>query len=84
VTLQGAVGDHPSHDPDGFDAFVSSLRSPLAGFLDQLTPDSPVYRYARCANRRVDYHRIRPSPAGLIVIGNAVSALNLRYGQGKA
>ncbi|MFI1768319.1 NAD(P)/FAD-dependent oxidoreductase [Streptomyces sp. NPDC020800] len=82
VTLQGADGDRPPHDPDGFTAFASSLHTPLADLLARLTPLSSIRPYAHCANRRTHYHRLRAWPDGLIALGDSLCAFNPLYGQG--
>ncbi|MER7847737.1 FAD-dependent monooxygenase [Kitasatospora sp. NPDC096077] len=82
VTLQGAAGDHPPHDPDGFTAFARSLRTPLAELLTGLDPLTPVRRYAHCTDQRTHYHRLPHWPDGLLALGDAVCAFNPLYGQG--
>ncbi|MFJ9614009.1 FAD-dependent oxidoreductase [Streptomyces noursei] len=82
VTLQGAAGDHPPRDPDGFTAFAESLHTPLADLLARLDPVSSVRTYAHCANQRTHYHRLPHWPGGLLALGDAVCAFNPLYGQG--
>ncbi|MEV0501583.1 NAD(P)-binding protein [Streptomyces spectabilis] len=82
VTLQGAGGDHPPTDPAGFDAFTASLHGDVREVLQDLVPISSAVRYARTANRRLHYDRLRPWPGGLIALGDAVCAFNPVYAQG--
>ncbi|MFE7114174.1 NAD(P)/FAD-dependent oxidoreductase [Streptomyces sp. NPDC057654] len=82
VTLQGAAGDHPPTDEQGFDAFMKTLSSDVYEAVQQLRPAGTPVRYARTANRRLDYHRLNPWPDGLIALGDAVCAFNPVYAQG--
>ncbi|MGG7575712.1 NAD(P)/FAD-dependent oxidoreductase [Streptomyces sirii] len=82
ITLQGAAGNHPPHDPDAFSDFARRLHSPLGELLGGLTPQSAVRTYAHCSNRRNFYHRLSGWPAALIAIGDTVCAFNPLYGQG--
>ncbi len=82
VTLQGAAGDHPPTDEDGFERFMKSLRSDIAAVVAPLHPASGVYRYARSAAQRRLYHQARHWPDGLIVLGDAACTFNPLYAQG--
>ncbi|TYB41837.1 FAD-dependent oxidoreductase [Actinomadura chibensis] len=82
VTLQGAAGDHPPADEDGFDRFMKSLRSDIAAVVAPLRPVSGVVRYARSTAVRRHYHRVRPWPDGLVVLGDAACTFNPLYAQG--
>lgn len=82
VTLQGVAGDHPPTDEDGFESFMKSLECNLAAVVAPLRPASKTYRYARSSGHRRLYHRVRPWPDGLIVLGDAACTFNPLYAQG--
>ncbi|WP_434440000.1 NAD(P)/FAD-dependent oxidoreductase [Lentzea sp. E54] len=82
VTAQGAGGDHPPRDPEGYQAFLDSLRGPIAEMLRAAEPVTPVYLFARTASRRTAFEKAEGWPGGLVAIGDAVCAFNPVYGQG--
>jgi 2-polyprenyl-6-methoxyphenol hydroxylase-like FAD-dependent oxidoreductase len=83
VSLSGSRGARPAADPEGFAAFARSLRHPLVSRMvaaaEPLT-DPRTTRSTR--NRRLRYERMAAWPAGLLVVGDALSALNPAYGHG--
>lgn len=83
VTLGGYLGDHPPTDDAGFLAFARSLVQPhIAEALAHADPISPikVYRCPRAVRRH--YERLSALPRGLVVLGDAVCALDPVFGQG--
>jgi 2-polyprenyl-6-methoxyphenol hydroxylase-like FAD-dependent oxidoreductase len=82
ISLQGVAGDHPPTDEDGFNRFMKSLDCGIASYAASLRPASGVYRYGRSAGHRRRYHRLRPWPDGLIVLGDAACTFNPLYAQG--
>jgi 2-polyprenyl-6-methoxyphenol hydroxylase-like FAD-dependent oxidoreductase len=81
VTLH-AAGTQPPRDDEEFRAFARTLRGPIAGVVDSLTPVSGIRRYARTHNQKTAYHRLVRWPRGLIAVGDSVCAFNPAYGQG--
>lgn len=82
VTAQGAGGDHPPRDPEGFERFLDSLRGPIAEMLADAEPLTPVYLFARTASRRLAFEQTPGWPGGLVAVGDAVCVFNPVYGQG--
>ncbi|MET8760583.1 2-polyprenyl-6-methoxyphenol hydroxylase-like oxidoreductase [Lentzea sp. NPDC004782] len=82
VTAQGAGGDHPPRDPEGFQRFLDSLRGPIAEMLADAEPVTPVYLFARTASRRNAFEQTPGWPGGLVAVGDAVCVFNPVYGQG--
>ncbi|KOV81050.1 NAD(P)/FAD-dependent oxidoreductase [Nocardia sp. NRRL S-836] len=82
VTAQGANGDHPPRDLDGYQGFLDSLRVPISRLLADAEPLTPVYLFARTASRRNAFEEVADWPGGLVALGDAVCAFNPVYGQG--
>ncbi|WP_329223485.1 FAD-dependent oxidoreductase [Streptomyces sp. NBC_01485] len=83
VTLSGTRGSEPPVTPEGFDAFLRTLRHPLiADLVAGLEPLTPVHSSRSTANRRLFYDRLARWPEGLVVLGDALAAFNPVYGHG--
>ncbi len=83
VTLFGMAKDYPPTDEAGFMAFAQSLPSPrVAEALRQARPQSSIAGYRKAENRLYLYDQLPRYLEGLIVLGDAVYALNPVYGQG--
>ncbi|MFD3523096.1 NAD(P)/FAD-dependent oxidoreductase [Streptomyces sp. NPDC058653] len=81
-TLQGAGGDLPPGDEEGFLRFADSLRIGLTDVVKNLPPLSPIYCYRNTVNAWRMYHRLARWPRGLLVVGDANCVFNPIYGQG--
>ncbi|HEX8868281.1 MAG TPA: FAD-dependent monooxygenase [Lentzea sp.] len=81
-TAQGAGGDHPPRDEEGYREFVESLEAPFADLLKDAEPLTPVYLFARTASRRNAFEQVKNWPGGLVALGDSVCAFNPVYGQG--
>ena len=83
VTLLGMAGEVPPTDEAGFLAFARSLPGgEIASFLHLSEPVGPIHSFGRAENRRRAYEALDRRVEGLLVMGDAATALNPIYGQG--
>lgn len=82
VTLTGTRGGEPPGSEAGFPEFARSLRNPVvAELMAAATPVGRVRPYRATSNRRRFFEHGR-LPAGFLVIGDALVAVNPIYSHG--
>jgi 2-polyprenyl-6-methoxyphenol hydroxylase-like FAD-dependent oxidoreductase len=82
VTLTGTRSCPPPTGPNGFAAAAGTLGSPLVAELIRVArPLGPVRPYRATANIR-RHHERRPPVDGLLVLGDALAAVNPVYSHG--
>ena len=83
VTLGGRFGVEPPLDLDAFRAFARSLpTSAMAELAEGCTPIDEPMRAAFPVSRLRHWEQLQRRPRGLVVIGDAVAAVNPTVGQG--
>ncbi|MFB4313930.1 NAD(P)/FAD-dependent oxidoreductase [Actinomadura sp. 21ATH] len=83
VSLYGYLDDHPPVDEAGFLEFARSLRHPvLYDVVRDAVPAGPVHGFRHMANERYRYEELPAWPEGLLLVGDAVCAVNPVYAQG--
>jgi 2-polyprenyl-6-methoxyphenol hydroxylase-like FAD-dependent oxidoreductase len=84
VTLGGTRGGEPPTDEDGFQHYVRhEVRHPLvADLIASAEPLGRIHGSRSSLNRRRHFERLPAWPAGLVVLGDAVTTFNPVYGHG--
>ncbi|WFE47713.1 hypothetical protein [Verrucosispora sp. WMMD1129] len=83
VTLGAVHGEELPTDPDEFEEFASTLPAPvLADILSGAEPLGPVLVQGLATSQRRHVERLRRTPAGFVVLGDAICSVNPIYGQG--
>lgn len=86
VTLFGTRGGEPTSRADDFERYArEELRHPvIADLLGAADPRTEVSLTRATSNRRFFYERMKEWPENLVVVGDALTALNPVYGHGMA
>ncbi|GLF98085.1 NAD(P)/FAD-dependent oxidoreductase [Streptomyces yaizuensis] len=86
VTLSGTRGGEPTDDPDRFVAFARSVRHPLVAELIEhakpLDSTGTITISRSGVNKRRYYERMKWTPEGYLILGDAVATYNPVFGHG--
>jgi len=83
ATLAGVLGERPPLDLDGFVAYAGTLATPdIHDAVSSARPIGDAMRFRCPTYVRHRYERLEALPSGLLVVGDAVCALNPIYAHG--
>jgi flavin-dependent dehydrogenase len=83
LTLGGLNRDYPPGDEQGFQSFLSGLRSPaLARVIADAKPVSPIKTHRALYNRARHFERWGADVGGFVALGDSAIAFNAYHGQG--